>query len=122
MVLDQDRTSTWGWPQNSLCTANTDTGELVFNPDFEVFEMLGRALRPGAVRVRSFSYLANTACFRNPDGTFALLLRNLEGPRKIEVTLDGNTQAVDLPGHSLCSIQLGHRFHDNSKHQEESHS
>ncbi|MFW5803053.1 MAG: glycoside hydrolase family 30 protein [Verrucomicrobiota bacterium] len=106
MVLDQNRTSTWGWPQNSLCTVNTETGQLVFNPDFEIFQLLGKAIRPGAMRIRAFSYLARTACFRNPDGSFVLLLRNLEGPRQAEITLDGATQTVELPGHAVCCVRL----------------
>jgi len=106
-VLGENPASAWGWKQNSMCTAHGARQELLFNPDYRVFRLLGEAVKPGAVRVRSFSQLLGTACFRNPDGRFCLLLRNLEGPRAAEVTLDGVKRRVKLPGHALCALALG---------------
>lgn len=108
-VLGENPASTWGWKQNSMCTAHGGRRELVFNPDYRVFRLLGSTIKPGAVRVRSFSDRLDTACFRNPDGRFCLLLRNLEGPRTAELTLDGVTRGVRLPGHALCALMLGGR-------------
>jgi hypothetical protein len=90
-----------------MCTANGAKQDLMFNPDYSVFRLLGANVKPGAVRVRSFSQLLSTACFRNPDGRFCLLLRNLEGPRTAEVTLDGAQREVRLRGHALCALALG---------------
>jgi glucosylceramidase len=105
-VLGEDPASAWGWKQNSMCTAHAGKQALVFNPDYEVFRLLGSRVKPGAVRVRCFSQLLATACFRNPDGRFCLLLRNLEGARTARVTLDGVTRDVKLPGHALCALTL----------------
>jgi glucosylceramidase len=105
-VLDQNCTSSWGWSQNSLCTADTEKGELIFNPDFKIFELIGNKLRPGARRVRSFSFLAHTLCFKQPDGSCLLLIRNLEGARRADVTLDGVSRTVNLPARSVCCITL----------------
>jgi glucosylceramidase len=106
-VLGENPASSWGWKQNSMCTANGAKQDLMFNPDYSVFRLLGANVKPGAVRVRSFSQLLSTACFRNPDGRFCLLLRNLEGPRTAEVTLDGAQREVRLRGHALCALALG---------------
>jgi glucosylceramidase len=105
-VLDESAASTWGWKQNSMCTAHAGNQRLMFNPDYDVMRLLGARVKPGAVRVRSFSQLLSTACFRNPDGRLCLLLRNLEGPRTAEVTLDGVKRAVRLPGRALCALTL----------------
>ncbi|MEI6211058.1 MAG: hypothetical protein WCR06_05470 [bacterium] len=106
VVLDEHAASTWGWKQNSICTANAARQELLLNADYPVFQLLGQNLQPGAIRVRCFSQLLSTVCFRNPDGRLCLLLRNLEEARQAEVTLDGITRLVNLPGHALCAVQL----------------
>ena len=105
-VLGENPASAWGWKQNSLCTADAGKQDLILNPDYPVFQLLGRSLPPGAVRVRCFSNLLDTVCFRNPDGRFCLLLRNLEEARQAEVTLDGSPRRVELPGHALCALML----------------
>lgn len=106
VVLGENPASTWGWKQNSICTADAAKQELILNADYAVFQLLGGALQLGAVRVRCFSQLLNTVCFRNPDGRFCLLLRNLEEARQAEVTIDGATRLVNLPGHALCAVLL----------------
>jgi len=105
-VLGENAASTWGWKQNAMCTAHGERQALVFNPDYHVFRLLGSHVKSGAVRVRCFSQLLSTACFRNPDGRLCLLLRNLEGPRTAELRLDGVKHDVKLPGHALCALVL----------------
>ncbi len=105
-VLAEDAASTWGWKQNAMCTAHAAQQQLVLNPDYDVFRLLSRNLRPGAVRLRCFSQLLSALCFRNPDGRLCLLLRNLEEARQAEVTINGVVRRVDLPGHALCALSL----------------
>jgi len=105
-VLGENQASSWGWKQNSLCTAHAGKRKLILNPDYAVFRLLGAHVRPGAVRVRCFSQLLNTACFRRSDGRLCLLLRNLEGPRRADVILDGARRDIRLPGHALCALVL----------------
>ena len=105
-VLGEDAASTWGWKQNAMCTAHAEKQQLILNPDYEVFQLLGRNLRPGAVRVRCFSQLLTCLCYRNPDGRLCLILRNLEEARQAEVTINGVLRRVDLPGHALCALIL----------------
>lgn len=106
LALDTTQRSSWGWKQNSLYIANAETGALVENPDVAVFRLLSRALRPGAVRVRCFSFLAPAVCFRQPDGALVLLLRNYDAPRRAAVIVDGRRRHVDLPGHALCAVRV----------------
>ena len=104
VVLSQVGKSSWGWKQNSLVTANTETGELIYNPDYRVYKFLRDVIRPGAVRVMSFSYLKESLALRNSDGTGVVLLQNMTGPRTVTLRIDGAEQLVDLPGKALCAI------------------
>jgi glucosylceramidase len=104
VVLNQEGTSSWGWKQNSLVTADTESGKLVYNPDYRVFKFLSEAIPPGAVRVMSFSYLKDTLAFRNPDGSGVVLLRNLDGPRKATLQVNNVETVVELPGNALCAV------------------
>lgn len=106
LALNDEGKSSWGWRQNSMATVDRAATALIWNPDAEVYRLLGQAIRPGAVRVTSFSYLADTTCFRDAAGALTLLLWNLEDARMAEVTVDGKAQTVDLPARSLCAITL----------------
>ena len=106
VVLSENPVSTWGWNQNSLVTADTQTVELIYNPDYEVYKMFADNIQPGAVRIMSFSYLADTLAVKNPDGSLVVFLRNLEGERNAKISIDGKDKTVTLPGHSICAIKL----------------
>ena len=106
IVLSQTPRSSWGWKQNSLVTVNTEDGVLSYNPDFRVYRFLYDHIKPGAVRLMSFSYQSTTLAVRNPDGTHIVLLRNLDEERTATIKIDGKTQSVELPGYSICAIEL----------------
>ncbi|MDA3959798.1 MAG: hypothetical protein PF961_03335 [Planctomycetota bacterium] len=106
LALDERRTSSWGWTQNSLATIDRSDHSLHWNPDAAVFAFLGQALPPGSQRVASFSYLMDTLCVRTPTGQLRLLVRNLEGAREALVRIGDNEHKVSLPGHALCSLDL----------------
>jgi glucosylceramidase len=106
MVLDQEAKSGWGWKQNSMFTADVSTGKLRPNPDADVFRLFSRSIQVGARRVQAFSYLADTLCFRNPDGSVALFLKNLEAARTANLVVDGKARTLQLPERSLCVFRL----------------
>jgi glucosylceramidase len=106
LVLERGGASSWGWKQNSLFSVDSAAKQLITNPEYQVFKLIADALQPGALRVRSYSYLVPTVCFRNPNGGLVVLMRNLEGPRRVEFTVDGSMQTADLPGHSVCAVPL----------------
>jgi glucosylceramidase len=106
LVLNQEAKSAWGWGQNAMFTADVSTGRLRANPDAEVFRLFSRNIQVGARRVQAFSYLADTLCFENPDGTRALFLRNLEAARTANLVMDGQARTLQLPERSLCVFRL----------------
>jgi O-glycosyl hydrolase len=56
--------------------------------------------------MKAFSYLADTLCFRNPDGSVALFLENLEAARTANLLVDGKAQTLQLPERSLCVFRV----------------
>jgi glucosylceramidase len=106
LVLDQEAKSGWGWLQNSMFTADAVGKRLRANPDADVFRLFSSNIQVGARRVQAFSYLAETLCFRNPDGSLALFLRNLEAARTANLTVDGKSQVLQLPERSLCAFRI----------------
>ena len=72
----------------------------------DVYKMFADNIQSGAVRVISFSYLADTLAVKNPDGSLVVFLRNLEEERNAKISIDGKYKTVTLPGHSICAIKL----------------
>jgi hypothetical protein len=107
MVLEKDQASSWSWKQNSLCTVDVEKQALVYNPDYFIYKNLMDNIKLQSRRIMSFSYLMDTLCMKNPDGSMVLLCKNLEGPRRAELDIDGKSHWVDLAGHSICVIQIG---------------
>jgi hypothetical protein len=56
--------------------------------------------------VQAFSYLVDTLCFRNPDGSVALFLKNMEAARTADLIVDGKAQTLALPERSLCAFRI----------------
>jgi len=104
LVLNENPKSTWDWAQNSVFTAHAAQQTLRPNPDHAVLQLIADHLQPGAVRVAAFSFLAPVTAFRNPDGRVVVFMRNLEAAREVEVTLDGVTHDLPLPGHAACAL------------------
>ncbi len=55
MILDETKSSGWGWPQNSLVVIDMKKGDVTYTPDYAVMSLFGRFIKPGAVRVASKS-------------------------------------------------------------------
>jgi glucosylceramidase len=106
LVLGQEGKSSWGWMQNAMFTADGAVGRLRANPDADVFRLLSSNIQPGARRVQAFSYLVDTLCFRNPDGSVALFLKNMEAARTADLIVDGKAQTLALPERSLCAFRI----------------
>ncbi|MFI3292524.1 MAG: hypothetical protein SNG27_04350 [Rikenellaceae bacterium] len=53
MILDQTKSSGWGWPQNSLVVIDMKSGEVTYTPDYAVMSLFGRFITPGSVRIAS---------------------------------------------------------------------
>ncbi len=53
MILDQTKSSGWGWPQNSLVVVDMESGDVTYTPDYAVMSLFGRFIKPGVVRCAS---------------------------------------------------------------------
>jgi glucosylceramidase len=106
MVLNQTKTSTWGWRQNSLVTVDEGTGAIAYNPDFHIMNLISRNLRPGAKRIESFCFLLRVLAFRNPDGGIVAFLHNLGDKKTGKFDINGQKVDIELPGRSVMAIRF----------------
>ncbi len=53
MILDEPKSSGWGWPQNSLVVIDMKSGDVTYTPDYAVMSLFGRFIKPGIVRCAS---------------------------------------------------------------------
>lgn len=103
MVLDQKSTSSWGWKQNAMITANTNTHEVVYNPEFYLMKHFSAFVTPGAKRIESSD--RNSLAFQNPDGSIVLVTANLTSASiPVEITLNHQIILVKLPADSFNTI------------------
>ncbi len=83
MVLPPGGRSTWGWPQNSMITADPEKRRVLYNPEFYVMKHLSAFVRPGARVLRLEGPLcAMSVGFRNPDGCLILGVGNMLSERQ----------------------------------------
>lgn len=107
MILDQNGKSAWDWSQNCLITIHTETGEVTYNPDYEVMSLIGKHVRPGARRVQCFSLNKRAISFVNTDGTLVLLAMNVnEHPSVCTVRCDGVERKLELAPRSIGAYLL----------------
>jgi glucosylceramidase len=67
-----------------------------------------RFIRPGAYRIGSSggSEQLNFTAFKNPDGSVILVVINNGGEIKSTVSISGMTGLLDMPAHSVTTLQL----------------
>jgi glucosylceramidase len=116
MILSEKSTSSWGWKQNSLLKIDSQTKQIIYNPEFYSMKHFGHFARPGAVRIGLsagnggndpvFKNL-NIVAFRNPSGELILMLANT-GNQILPVTLQAGACAakLDIPASSMNSLVL----------------
>ena len=74
MILEYSGMSTWGWEQNSLIDINTETGEIRYNPNFQVMKLISSNLKAGAKRIESFCTYKRTIAFENSDDSIVVFI------------------------------------------------
>lgn len=109
-----------GGPANGGCsgcrgvvTLDSADGAIVRNPEYYALGHASKFVRPGAVRIGSFSPegtspegpVVHTA-FRNPDGSIVLICANTgEEPETVEVVWDGRSFAYPLSAGSAVTFR-----------------
>jgi glucosylceramidase len=77
MALKSGGLSTWGWPQNSLFTIDTETGTFTRNPEYYVLKHYSSVVRPGCVRRETAGrFGAQGSAYENADGSLAVVVQN----------------------------------------------
>ncbi len=107
MILDNTGMSTWNWKQNSLISINTETGEVIYNPDFYVMKIISSHLKPGARRIETFCIFKQAIAFENIDGSIVVFISNLtDKAEKASFFLNGKEIVRDLSASSINAIVL----------------
>ncbi len=77
MALEPGGLSTWGWPQNSLITVDTQARTFRRNPEYYVLKHYSSAVRPGAVPLGvTGRFSAQGSAYENPDGSIVVVVQN----------------------------------------------
>lgn len=109
MILSTHVLSTWGWPQNSLVTVDTEKNRFWLNPEYYVMRHLSSAVQKGAkfIPAASFTGYENQLAFLNPDGSVVIVIQN-EMAEEMSVTAKiGNKQlTLKLPGDSYNTVVI----------------
>ena len=108
MALQDGGISTWGWEQNSLCTVNKETGELVRQPEFYLMKHLSHFVKKGAkVLTTKGHWTSNTIAFENEDGSIVLIVgSNMNNERTFEFAHNGESFTAVIPPHSIHTFYL----------------
>ncbi|MDD6031969.1 MAG: glycoside hydrolase family 30 beta sandwich domain-containing protein [Oscillospiraceae bacterium] len=102
MILAPKGRSTWGWPQNSMMTA--ENGELMLNYEYYVMKHFSRFVQPGAAVMELTGHMAGSAAaFRNPDGSLVLVAHN-PYPRPIAFTFEG--EEITIAPDTICTVVM----------------
>lgn len=109
LILKPNGVSTWGDPQNAMITAQPETKNYTFNPDFYVMKHFSNIIRDGALRLgMSGTFAADTTAFRNPDGSYAFVMLNpFQEEFGVELEIEGDTHTFALQPQSVNSIVIG---------------
>ena len=118
MILSEKSTSSWGWKQNSLLKIDSQTKQIIYNPEFYSLKHFGHFVQPGAVRIglsvtvgavrNEPQFLGqNFVAFRNPSGELILIFCN-PNANVLPITLQAGvgTAKLDVPARSMNSVVL----------------
>ncbi len=103
MALQDGGISTWGWEQNSLCTVNPQTGQLVRQPEFYLMKHLSYYVKKGAkVLSTKGHWTSNTIAFENTDGSIILVVGSNMNQKRLFTFMHGEKSfSAIVPPHSL---------------------
>jgi glucosylceramidase len=109
MVMPTGGLSGWGWPQNSLITVDTKSGNYRFNHEYYLMRHLSGFVRTGARRLATDSFLGfeNQLAFRNPDGSIVIVIQNeMAEPQLVRMKIGEKQLNVTLPADSFNTIEM----------------
>lgn len=109
MVLSNDVRSTWGWPQNSLVSVDTDNKSFRLNPEYYLMRHLSAYVQPGAQHIptSSFTGYENQLVFRNPDESLVIMIQNdMAEELVVKAKIGNKILPMALPADSLNTLLI----------------
>jgi glucosylceramidase len=109
MILDKDVRSTWGWPQNSLVSIDTDAKTFRLNPEYYLMRHLSAYVQPGAQHIptASFTGYENQLVFKNPDESLVVLIQNeMSEELLVKAKIGNKLLPMALPADSLNTLVI----------------
>jgi len=106
MILNEKKTSSWGWRQNSLIVVDSQTRKVTYNPEFNAMKHFGNLVQPGAVRVRvSGGPFPKLTALQNPSGSLVVLFSNdSKVDIKASLKIGETVVSVDAPPASMNAV------------------
>jgi glucosylceramidase len=95
--------------RSNIITADTNTGEVTFNPPHYVFGQFSRFIKPGARRIATTSNSDDfiATAFLNPDGKVAVVILNLkETGEFFQLWVDGKALKLQSPPEAVITLVL----------------
>lgn len=105
IALNENQKSGWGWKQNSLVVINRDSKEITYTPDYSVFSLLSRFIRPGMVHIPSFAPETSLA-FMDNSTCYVFYQNKSKEAVKVVCNYGNKKQQTVLPAESLCVISF----------------
>lgn len=109
MVLSNDVRSTWGWPQNSLVSIDTDKKTFRLNPEYYLMRHLSAYVQPGAQHLptSSFTGYENQLAFKNPDESLVIMIQNeMAEELLVKAKIGNKILSMALPADSLNTLVI----------------
>jgi glucosylceramidase len=95
--------------RSNIITADTNTGEVKFNPPHYVFGQFSRFIKPGARRIATTSNSDDhiATAFLNPDGRIAVVILNLKDTdQDIRLWVEGKAVKFQTPANAVVTLIL----------------
>jgi glucosylceramidase len=95
--------------RSNIITADTNTGEVKFNPPHYVFGQFSRFIKPGARRIATTSNSDDhiATAFLNPDGRIAVVILNLKDTdQDIRLWVEGKAVKFQTPANAVATLIL----------------
>jgi glucosylceramidase len=91
LVLPKGGDCTWGGQQNSLINVDTETGEVIWNPEYYLFKHLGHFVGRGSTRLAlNGPWSGNALAFENTKGESVIVLNNpFDNERELSISKAG---------------------------------
>jgi glucosylceramidase len=103
MVLNETGKSQWGWKQNSMISINTETGEIIYNPEFYLMKHFSYFIEPGAKKLESID--GNCLAFKNPNSIVIIYCNNGNATERTFI-VDNYEFTVKMPQKSFNTFKM----------------